>query len=155
MPAPREPDTGAPAAVNTHRPPSLSPTTSRPPPAGPPDPALSAPSAGFPDPLDPASSAVSHRFAPTARPQPSPRRGKVTCAPSSRTHTAASSPSSRRASRALDHPGPNAPASSEEELYTRISARAPHPPANARSISGSMKLPVSVLTGSSAYPVVT
>ena len=139
MPAPREPDTGAPAAVNTHRPPSLSPTTSRPP-------------AGSPA---PAPSAVSHRFAPTARPQPSPRRGKVTCAPSSRTHTAASSPSSRRASSALDHPGPNAPASSEEELYTRISARAPHPPANARSISGSMKLPVSVLTGSSAYPVVT
>ncbi|QWW19531.1 hypothetical protein I6B53_10725 [Schaalia sp. 19OD2882] len=41
------------------------------------------------------------------------------------------------------------------ELYMRVNAKAEHPPANARSISGSTKFPVAVFTGSSAYPVVT
>ena len=59
-----------------------------------------------------------------------------------------------------DQPGPNAPApgaSSESweddtELYTRSNSREAPAPVKTRSASGSTKLPVVVLTGSSAYP---
>ena len=54
-----------------------------------------------------------------------------------------------RTSVQLDQPAPNAAAARLKELYIRVTRSDAQPPANARSVSGSTKLPVAVLTGSS------
>ena len=57
-------------------------------------------------------------------------------------------------SRIEDHPSPNTPARPSSELYIRVSRSDAACPEKDRSVSGSRKLPVAVLTGSSANPFV-
>ncbi|CAM3022495.1 hypothetical protein PRAC110570_11115 [Propionibacterium acidifaciens] len=70
------------------------------------------------------------------------------------THTAPSSSMVSRWSAVEAQPGPNAPMPADRELYMRSNPNDAAPPSNDRSVSGSMKFPVVVFTGSSAYPEV-
>ncbi|AYW78760.1 hypothetical protein EGX94_12420 [Propionibacterium acidifaciens] len=85
-----------------------------------------------------------------ARSQPPPRRPKVMWRPEGWTHTAPSSVTRSRWSAVEAQPGPNAPIPADRELYMRSNPRDAHPPSKDRSVSGSTKFPVVVLTGSSA-----